>query len=402
MTTETTEAGNPGKVRRRVRKEPVTTSGKIAAAIKQTNKAFKERSDAITVSWIAKLTGLNSIDVGDPGTAKTALEKAILMHITGCKTFKIQLHSFSTPNDIVGRYDLAALQQGREERRREGKLLEADFGMFDEVLKAGEGCSNSVLGILNEREFEGEKLRLLSIAAATNWPEVDRMTKMTVAFWDRFHLRCIVSSIRDKKARIALQKDGGKSVRDYAPADGTTVTLDELKEAQKEIREIGMADPIHEILLNAVDRLRREEIEVSDRRVLQVIHAAQAVAWLDGRTDVGPSDLSTIIGWMGWNTRAEVQKAASVADTIDVEAARELILDINKTYDRYKRDRHNLTPETAAEMMNSLIEAKERSNARKAACKFVKKTLTDVEVAEEKLRNAWEELSSRFENVLED
>lgn len=394
---------NEGNVRRRIRKQlPTTTYEKINAAIRQTTGAFKERTDAVVVSWVGKLTGMNYIMVGDPGTAKTALEAAMNMHVPDATCFKIQLHSFSTPNDIVGRYDLGALQRGEERRKREGKLLESDFTMFDEVLKSGEGCANSVLGILNEREFEGERLRLVAVGAATNWPEVDRMTPMIAAFWDRFHLRVVVSKIKDKRNRLALQKDFGKSVREYAPEEGTTITMDELRAAQKEIREIGMADILHEIVISAVDRLRAESIEVSDRRVLQMIHASQALAWLDGRDEVAPGDVGRVMGWMGWNARNEVTKAAAIADTIDVEAARSIIAAIEDVYRGYHTNRHSLTPESAAQTMNRLIEVKESTNASKAACRFTPRTLKDIEVAEDKLRTAWEELSSRFENVLED
>lgn len=398
-TTETVEL-EPAK-RRRVRKLPVTTCQRIRAAIKQTNKVFKEREDAIEVSWISKLTGMNYIQVGDPGTGKTALEKATISHIEGATRFKIQLHSFSTPNDIVGRYDLGALQRGEEKRRTEGKILESHFAMFDEVLKAGEGCANSVLDILNEREFEGKKLSLVSIGAATNWPEVDRMSAMIAAFWDRFHLRCVVSSIKDKKARLSLMKTGGSEVAAYAPSDGTTISLDELRTAQKEVAAVTLSDSFCDITDNAVLRLRAESIEVSDRRVLQILHAAKAKAWLSGRTECFPSDLC-VINWMGWNRRKDVTKAAAVVDTIDVEAARELIRMIDETYRNYQSTRHALNPESAAEMMNKLIETKELVNNQKDACKFTKRTLKDVEVAEDKLLQAWQELASRFDKVLED
>src|SRR5690606_19260467 len=255
--------------------------GSLNAAMAQLDATFAERNDAIRCMVIAMLTGMNYLLIGPRGTAKTALANSLMSHIDQTRHFSTLLGSFTTLNDLVGRINLAKLQQGVEERKTEGKLLACDSAFLDEVLKGSDGVVNSLLGLLSDnRDFDGARTTLWTVGSATNWPEVHRRTDRIAALYDRFHLKVPVTGVTTREGRMRVLR-ASREIQSYTPNPGTTITLGELSTAAAEVSRVTIAVEIEELLCSIQERCQKEGIDISDRKLAQWQRALQANAWLE-------------------------------------------------------------------------------------------------------------------------
>jgi MoxR-like ATPase len=166
---------------------------------------FPERTNVIDGALAAVLAGEHVLLLGPPGTAKSALARAIAQAFSGIY-FERLLTRFSTPEELFGAISLKALEQDRFARVVTGKLPEADFAFVDEIFKANSAILNSLLAIINERVFhnDGQPLScpLVTMFGASNeLPE----SKDLEALFDRFLLRFDVGYLlRPANLRIVL------------------------------------------------------------------------------------------------------------------------------------------------------------------------------------------------------
>ena len=116
------------------------------------NARFPERRSVIDGALAAVLAGEHVLLLGPPGTAKSALVRAIAKAFDGIY-FEHLLTRFTTPEELFGPISLKGLEQDRFERVIAGKLPEAELGSLDEVFKAGSAILNSLLALVNERIF---------------------------------------------------------------------------------------------------------------------------------------------------------------------------------------------------------------------------------------------------------
>jgi len=321
-----------------------TTRDKLLAAEKQLNAAFVGREHAIRVIMLAHLCREHYLLVGTPGTAKTAVARAFAKHIVGARFFATLLGAFTSPEKVFGPLDIAAFQAGEYKVVRGARLAAAEFAFLDEYFKSNEGVLNELLTALNEREFEGGPIPLMTCGAATNWPEIESRSENVAALYDRTLLRCVVEDLttEDDVVELLARVDG---VAAYAPS--VTVTLDELKCAIAEVQQVRVSEAIRKLLHNVRSRLLTRDvsgksvtgIEISSRRIGQLQKVLRASAWLAGRTEVTVADFS-VLGYGLWNDRRDIEVVAAVLDTLDAELVR-MVVDavdqVRREYEQVKR-----------------------------------------------------------------
>src|SRR5512133_3387478 len=101
---------------------------------------FPERKDVIEGALAAVLAGEHVLLLGPPGTAKSALVRAIAQAFGGVY-FERLVTKFSTPEELLGPISLKALEQDRFTRITQGKLPNAEFAFVDEIFK----CNSALL-----------------------------------------------------------------------------------------------------------------------------------------------------------------------------------------------------------------------------------------------------------------
>ena len=96
--------------------------------------------------------------MGPPGTAKSLLADALVSWMDGAK-FQILLTKYTTPEEVFGPVSLAGLKTDHYRRITTARLPEAQVGFIDEILKASSAILNTLLTILNERQFDNDGTR---------------------------------------------------------------------------------------------------------------------------------------------------------------------------------------------------------------------------------------------------
>jgi MoxR-like ATPase len=276
-----------------------------------------ERETIIEAALLGLVTSEHVLLLGPPGTAKSVLARRLCQSIQGATYFEHLLTRFSTPEEVFGPLSLAALERDQYRRITAGTLVEAHIAFLDEVFKANSAILNSLLGLINERTYHeaGHTLPapLLTLVAASNETPEDHGLN---ALFDRFLIRLTVPPLADDESfRRLLQQD--------TTAPATTITLDQLDLAQREVSLTALTKDAIEAIIAIKHVLEEEGIAASDRRWKACAKLVRAKAWFEGDTQT-TSDHCEILAHALWTDPAHirtVERAVSrVANPLNLEA----------------------------------------------------------------------------------
>jgi MoxR-like ATPase len=277
---------------------------------------FPERKDVIEGALAAVLASEHVLLLGPPGTAKSALARAISQAFGGVY-FERLLTKFSTPEELFGAISLKALEQDRFARVVTGKLPEAEFAFVDEVFKANSAILNSLLSLVNERVFhnDGQPVAcpLVTMFGASNeLPE----GKDLEALFDRFLLRFEVAYIlRPANLRLVFAAPD--------PVAAPAMKIAELRKAQSDVAKIAITDETVDALIEIRETCKGEGVVASDRRWKKCIKLAQAAAYMAGEKKTSPEDLSILVDslWREPRDRPKIARlVGKLADPVGAQA----------------------------------------------------------------------------------
>ena len=168
------------------------------------NGVFLERKSEVTALIVATMAGEHALLLGPPGTGKSALTQAF-SEAFGGTYFQRLVSKFTVPEELFGPFSLAGLENDRYERKVAGYLPTAEVAFLDEVFKANSAVLNSLLTILNEREFDNGTNRIscplkVCIGASNEMPNNDEGDSLD-ALYDRFTMRRWVSPLKSRSSR---------------------------------------------------------------------------------------------------------------------------------------------------------------------------------------------------------
>lgn len=280
------------------------------------NQAYLERCDVIRGLLVGLLARQHVLLLGPPGTAKSALAEDICSRIGG-RYFRWLLARTSTPEELFGPVSLKALESDSYRRVTSGKLPEADIAFLDEIWKCNSAVLNTLLPVVNERLFFNDgapvQVPLQMLVGASNELPEDR--EELGALWDRFLLRYVLSYVKDPRSFQQLLAGQGAT-------DRTTITSQELEQAQTAVKEVDVRRVIPHIAT-----LRQKMVElnipVSDRRWKQCLDLIRAHAWLEGRARAVEDDLAILAAalWQEPGQIVQVRQAImALANPYDQEA----------------------------------------------------------------------------------
>src|SRR5437868_108247 len=281
--------------------EVLRLTHKLRDVGRELDQRYLDKSEVVRMLLITLLAGEHMLIVGPPGTAKSALVRH-LARLIDARYFEYLLTRFSEPNEIFGPVDIKAFREGSYVRRVEAMLPEAEIVFLDEIFKSNSAILNSLLSILNERQFftgsASIKVPLCSLYGATNEvPNDDALG----AIFDRFLVRTMSENLDSFHFHGLVERGIRGEIADIAGAVGVGLGAGEppkplvsVAEVRKVQARLGQFLEFPEEFLarykGFIFQIRSEGVSVSDRRVVKLLKLFAASAILDGRTQVNDGD----------------------------------------------------------------------------------------------------------------
>lgn len=283
---------------------------KLNAVLAHLKTSFVGKDDIIDLMGICLAGRENLFLLGPPGTAKSAMVRALANLLHG-KTFEYLLTRFTEPNELFGPFDIRKLREGELVTNTEGMLPEANLIFLDELLNANSAILNSLLLILNERIFRrGRETRalpaLMIVGASNHLPEDEALQ----ALFDRFLLRVRCDYVDPALLPQVLQA-GWQIERADAPV-APMIAYDELVALQQITAQVDL-QPIIPTYLDLVRQLRQAGVPVSDRRAVKLQRLIAASALLCKRTTAIVTDL-WVLRYI-WDTEEQIELITGMVNT---------------------------------------------------------------------------------------
>lgn len=266
----------------------------IAASVRQAiadaATGLVDRETLVELIVLAAVAQEHLLVIGPPGTAKSAAVHRVAETIGG-RYFEYLLGRFTEPNEIFGPVDLRKLKEGVVETEISGMLPEAEIAFLDEIFQGSTAILNTLLGLLNEREFRRGHTRIrcplrVCVGASNALPEDESLA----AFADRFLVRIFVDPVADPMLESLLE-GGWRLGQKLVPRDATMGDIDRLALA---VRQSDLS-PVRNSLSLALRILRKAGVSLSDRRAVKAQFLIAAAAVLDGRMAPTEADLWPLI-----------------------------------------------------------------------------------------------------------
>jgi MoxR-like ATPase len=262
---------------------------RLQQTLKSAQNGLIEREALVETLALAAVAGEHVLVIGPPGTAKSEAVRRVASALGG-SYFEYLLGRFTEPSEIFGPVDLKRLREGVVETETAGMLPEADIAFLDEVFLGSTAILNTLLGVLNERVFRRGHTQKncplrLCVGASNALPEDHTLA----AFADRFLVRVFVEPIPDPLIEdlLASVSLNPTKLQNYS----TLKDLDTLASAATSADLSG----IRPVLAEALRRLRKAGITLTDRRAVRTQKLIAAAAVIAGRTTPTEADLWPLI-----------------------------------------------------------------------------------------------------------
>jgi MoxR-like ATPase len=298
----------------------MTAAVRVRSVLDYMKSMFLEREDLIDGIGIALIAKKHIAIFGPPGTAKSLMTDAIAA-LSDLRYFSQQFSQFTSEDDTFGPKDIKQYREtGRFNRHCEGFLPTAEIYFADEIGKASHAVHDPLLKSLNERVYrngdEVLELPLNSAIAASN-----EFFSDNPAFFDRFHLRYMVDSIKSPANFIRLMSQPVSLEDIKADPNAPKLLRADLLELQALAAQVTI--PVH--IIESMTRIRvalnEAGIYISDRRFRDAQAVLKATAVLQGRNTVEDDDL-LLLQHMLWTESDEIKNVRDLIEKFASEATK--------------------------------------------------------------------------------
>ena len=256
---------------------------------------IRGKDDVVRLTLVSILARGHLLLEGVPGVGKTTLAHALARAID-CEFQRIQFTSDMLPSDVLGISIYSSVEQKFE--FKPGPVF-TNILLADEINRTTPKTQSALLEAMNERQVtvDGHSHPLpqpFLVIATQNPVEHHGTYPLPESQMDRFMLRVRMTYPEPEGEREILRGNAG------------AVRLDELEPVlkaedvlalQDEVRKVQVDESLMDYVLRIVQRTRESEqlaLAVSPRGSLMLFHAAQAMAYLEGRTFCKPDDFKRL------------------------------------------------------------------------------------------------------------
>lgn len=282
--------------------ESSAVAGKVAVSpqAKELEKALhrviRGKNDVVRLALVATLARGHLLIEGVPGVGKTTLAHALARAID-CKFQRVQFTSDMLPSDVLGISVYSAMEQQFEFKR--GPVF-TNVLLADEINRTTPKTQSALLEAMNEGQVtvdahSYELPQPFLVIATQNPVEHHGTYPLPESQLDRFLLRVRMGYPDAQGEREILRSEAGTSqMESLRPV----LTGADILEMQAAVHQIRVDESLIGYALEIVRRTRESEflsLGVSPRGSQALYRAAQAMAFLEGRSFCTPEDFKPLV-----------------------------------------------------------------------------------------------------------
>ena len=272
-----------------------STSSRASAIEQSLRTIIRGNDEVVRLALVAVLAHGHLLIEGVPGVGKTTLAHA-LARALDCGFQRIQFTSDMLPSDVLGISMYSAADQQFE--FKQGPVF-TNVLLADEINRTTPKTQSALLEAMNEGQvtMDGHTHPLpqpFLVIATQNPIEHHGTYPLPESQLDRFLLRVRMGYPEAANEREILRSEAGAARLDEVRPVASGA---DLLAMQEEVTQVKVDDSLVDYALEIVKRTRESEIltlGVSPRGSLMIYRAAQAMAYLDGRTFTTPADFKTL------------------------------------------------------------------------------------------------------------
>lgn len=299
---------------------------RIESIVKSLSQGVYEKDEALKLVLLSFISGKSAFLYGPPGTAKSLVARRVALafdmseKVDSNTFFAYLMNRFSTPEEIFGPIDIAALKNNKLTRSTQGYLPTAHFAFLDEIWKSSPAILNTLLTIINEKIYrDGNmdiKVPLKGLVCASN--EFPTPNQGLEALYDRLIVRLKVLPVEKKTSFEALLKGTDEAQLTIA----NPITLKELQDIAQKAKNATFSQQalqtLHALkasikshnksLQTNIDKNSEpsEPIYISDRRWVAMAELLRVAAVLSDRDEVLLADIMLLKHCL-WSDETQTQ-----------------------------------------------------------------------------------------------
>jgi len=280
-----------------------TSIEQLKAVLNHIKSTFIGKDDIIDLLGISLVAKENTFLLGPPGTAKSAIVKALSKGIENGKNFEYLLTRFTEPNELFGPFDIKKLREGELVTNTEGMMPEASMVFLDEIFNANSAILNSLLMAVNEKVLRRGKQvlklpALMFVGASNVLPEDEALA----ALYDRFLIRVKCDYVDPDLLNQVLL--AGWKLEKNTTVISPKITPNSVIELQELAKKVNL-NPILNNYVSVIHTIRNTGINVSDRRAVKLQNLIAASAIMCNRNEAILSDL-WVLKYI-WETEEQIE-----------------------------------------------------------------------------------------------